>query len=221
MVRAWPQARSSCVFDYAPDGRRASDRGHAAHDGAARGDAGVGAVMDEAGMDTIRLAEAYPWWRKARDGGALVHGGLHPHGARDEAADDRSDHLVVHAAPGAGGDGCAGRAGGRRSWFLLGFGRRRSSSTTFVPKRRRRWGRCATRSRSCGARRRRVRVRGRHLERLRAGLQDAAETPREVPPVYVAATAPKMQALSGEIADGCLTPSITTPAFVRATRART
>jgi 5,10-methylenetetrahydromethanopterin reductase len=38
-----------------------------------------------------------------------------------------------------------------------------------------------------------------------------------VPPVYVAATAPKMQALAGEIADGCLTPSITTPAFVRYT----
>ena len=33
-----------------------------------------------------------------------------------------------------------------------------------------------------------------------------------------AATAPKMQALAGEIADGCLTPSITTPAFVRYTR---
>ena len=40
----------------------------------------------------------------------------------------------------------------------------------------------------------------------------------DVPPVYVAATAPKMQALAGEIADGCLTPSITTPAFVRYTR---
>ena len=50
------------------------------------------------------------------------------------------------------------------------------------------------------------------------GLQDAAETPREVPPVYVAATAPKMQALSGEIATGAWTPSITTPAFVRYTR---
>src|SRR5207244_4913027 len=43
-------------------------------------------------------------------------------------------------------------------------------------------------------------------------LQAAAETPRDVPPVYVAATAPKMQALAGEIADGCLTPSITPPA---------
>src|SRR5207248_4213849 len=49
-------------------------------------------------------------------------------------------------------------------------------------------------------------------------LQDEAVAPREVPPVYVAATAPKMQALAGEIADGCLTPSITTPAFVRYTR---
>jgi 5,10-methylenetetrahydromethanopterin reductase len=45
-----------------------------------------------------------------------------------------------------------------------------------------------------------------------------AHAPREIPPVYVAATAPKMQALAGEIAEGCLTPSITTPAFVRYTR---
>src|SRR5207253_11519434 len=49
-------------------------------------------------------------------------------------------------------------------------------------------------------------------------LQNGAQAPRDVPPVYVAATAPKMQALAGEIADGCLTPSITTPAFVRYTR---
>jgi alkanesulfonate monooxygenase SsuD/methylene tetrahydromethanopterin reductase-like flavin-dependent oxidoreductase (luciferase family) len=49
-------------------------------------------------------------------------------------------------------------------------------------------------------------------------LQAGAETPRDIPPVYVAATAPKMQQLAGEIGDGCLTPSITTPAFVRYTR---
>jgi 5,10-methylenetetrahydromethanopterin reductase len=49
-------------------------------------------------------------------------------------------------------------------------------------------------------------------------LQADAHSTREVPPVYVAATAPKMQALAGEIGDGCLTPSITTPAFVRYTR---
>jgi 5,10-methylenetetrahydromethanopterin reductase len=50
------------------------------------------------------------------------------------------------------------------------------------------------------------------------GMQNGVHAPRDVPPVYVAATAPKMQALAGEIADGCLTPSITTPAFVRYTR---
>jgi 5,10-methylenetetrahydromethanopterin reductase len=49
-------------------------------------------------------------------------------------------------------------------------------------------------------------------------LAPEAESPREVPPVYVAATAPRMQALAGEVGDGCLTPSITTPAFVRYTR---
>jgi 5,10-methylenetetrahydromethanopterin reductase len=49
-------------------------------------------------------------------------------------------------------------------------------------------------------------------------LQQEAHAPRDVPPVYLAATAPKMQALAGEIADGCLTPSITTPPFVRYTR---
>jgi alkanesulfonate monooxygenase SsuD/methylene tetrahydromethanopterin reductase-like flavin-dependent oxidoreductase (luciferase family) len=49
-------------------------------------------------------------------------------------------------------------------------------------------------------------------------LREDAHAPRDVPPVYIAATAPKMQGLAGEIADGCLTPSITTPAFVRYTR---
>jgi alkanesulfonate monooxygenase SsuD/methylene tetrahydromethanopterin reductase-like flavin-dependent oxidoreductase (luciferase family) len=49
-------------------------------------------------------------------------------------------------------------------------------------------------------------------------IQAEAHAPRDVPPVYVAATAPKMQQLAGEIGDGCLTPSITTPAFVRYTR---
>ena len=49
----------------------------------------------------------------------------------------------------------------------------------------------------------------------RACARSEAETPRGVPPLYVAATAPKMQMLAGEIADGLLTPSITTPDYVR------
>src|SRR4029077_10292442 len=46
-----------------------------------------------------------------------------------------------------------------------------------------------------------------------------ADAPGWEVPVYVAATAPMMQELGGEIGDGLLTPSITTPEFVRYTRA--
>ena len=49
-------------------------------------------------------------------------------------------------------------------------------------------------------------------------IQAEAHAPDWQVPVYVAATAPQMQQLGGEIGDGLLTPSITTPAFVRYTR---
>jgi alkanesulfonate monooxygenase SsuD/methylene tetrahydromethanopterin reductase-like flavin-dependent oxidoreductase (luciferase family) len=46
-------------------------------------------------------------------------------------------------------------------------------------------------------------------------LKADAHTPRGVPPVYVAATGPVLQRMSGSVGDGLLTASITTPAFVR------
>jgi 5,10-methylenetetrahydromethanopterin reductase len=49
-------------------------------------------------------------------------------------------------------------------------------------------------------------------------LSPEAHAPDWEVPVYVAATAPRMQELAGEIGDGLLTPSITTPAFVSYTR---
>ena len=72
-------------------------------------------AMDAAGMDTIWLAEAYPWWRKhgmeARS--STVVSALM---AREtKQADDRlGDHLAVHAPSRAGRDGRARRAGGGR-----------------------------------------------------------------------------------------------------------
>jgi len=45
-------------------------------------------------------------------------------------------------------------------------------------------------------------------------LSDEADTPRGAPPMYVAGTGPRMQVYAGEEADGLLTASITTPAFV-------
>src|SRR5207237_7220615 len=49
-------------------------------------------------------------------------------------------------------------------------------------------------------------------------LKKDAHTPRGVPPIYVAATGPVLQKMSGSIGDGLLTASITTPAFVRYSR---
>jgi 5,10-methylenetetrahydromethanopterin reductase len=46
-------------------------------------------------------------------------------------------------------------------------------------------------------------------------LSDEAESPRGSVPIYVAGTGPRMQQYAGEEADGLLTPSITTPGFVR------
>ncbi|MGN6430889.1 MAG: LLM class flavin-dependent oxidoreductase [Gaiellaceae bacterium] len=179
-------------------------------------------AMDEAGIDTIWLAEAYPWWRKhgmeARSStvaSAVIAGATnrltigwgiispftrHP-------VQVAMDARVVQEAAGPGR-------------FILGFG----TSKIFLNNAR------LQTSKTLGPMRDAVEiVRGvlsggafeYEGERWSAdvpALQTGAHTPREVPPVYIAATAPKMQALSGEIADGCLTPSITTPDFVRYTR---
>jgi 5,10-methylenetetrahydromethanopterin reductase len=49
-------------------------------------------------------------------------------------------------------------------------------------------------------------------------LKDDAHTPRGIPPIYIAATGPVLQKMSGSVGDGLLTASITTPAFVRHSR---
>ena len=179
-------------------------------------------VMDRAGLDTIWLAEAYPWWRKhgmeARSStvvSALIAseterltvgwGIISPFTRHPVQV--AMDARVVQEAAGPGR-------------FLLGFG----TSKIFLNNAR------LNGKRTLGPMREAVEIvrgvlGGKAFQYVGdtfsadvPGLQDAAETPRDVPPIYVAATAPKMQALAGEIADGCLTPSITTPAFVRYTR---
>jgi 5,10-methylenetetrahydromethanopterin reductase len=179
-------------------------------------------VTDRVGMDTIWLAEAYPWWRKhgmeARSStvvSALIAerteriavgwGIISPFTRHPVQA--AMDARVVQEAAGPGR-------------FLLGFG----TSKIFLNNA------AMQTKKTLGPMRDAVAIvrgvlaggpfeyDGETWSASVPGLSDAAETPREVPPVYVAATAPKMQALAGEIGDGCLTPSITTPAFVRYTR---
>ena len=49
-------------------------------------------------------------------------------------------------------------------------------------------------------------------------LKADAHTPRGVPPIYIAATGPVLQKMSGSLGNGLLTASITTPEFVRYSR---
>jgi 5,10-methylenetetrahydromethanopterin reductase len=179
-------------------------------------------AMDEAGLDTVWLAEAYPWWRKhgmearsstvvsalmARETERLTIGwGIISPFTR-HPVQVAMDARVVQEAAGP-------------DRFILGFG----TSKIFLNNA------SMQTSKTLGPMRDAVEIvrgvlggsefhySGSTWSANVPALQDGAHTPRGVPPVYVAATAPKMQALAGEIADGCLTPSITTPAFVRYTR---
>jgi 5,10-methylenetetrahydromethanopterin reductase len=179
-------------------------------------------VIDEAGMDTIWLAEAYPWWRKhgmearsstvvsalmARETERLTIGwGIISPFTR-HPVQVAMDARVVQEAAGPGR-------------FLLGFG----TSKIFLNNTKQQTNKTLGPMRDAVAIVKGV-LGGKEFQYDGdtwsadvPALDNAAEAPREVPPVYVAATAPKMQALAGEIGDGCLTPSITTPAFVRYTR---
>jgi 5,10-methylenetetrahydromethanopterin reductase len=179
-------------------------------------------VMDEAGMDTIWLAEAYPWWRKhgmearsstvvsalvARQTERLTIGwGIISPFTR-HPVQVAMDARVVQEAAGHGR-------------FILGFGTSKiflnnagiQTTKTLGPMRD---AVAIVRGVLAGGS---FEYTGTTWNAAVPALQSGAHAPRDLPPVYVAATAPKMQALAGEIADGCLTPSITTPAFVRYTR---
>jgi 5,10-methylenetetrahydromethanopterin reductase len=183
---------------------------------------GSARAMDEAGMDTIWLAEAYPWWRKhgmearsstgvaalmARSTERLTIGWGIIAASTRHPVQVAMDARVVQEAAGPGR-------------FILGFG----TSKIFLNNTK------TQTKKTLGPMRDAVTIARGVLGGERfdydgdtwsadvPAIQAEAHTTREVPPVYVAATAPKMQALAGEIADGCLTPSITTPAFVEYTR---
>ncbi|MDX6411577.1 MAG: 5,10-methylenetetrahydromethanopterin reductase [Gaiellaceae bacterium] len=178
-------------------------------------------ALDEHGFDTIWLAEAYPWWRKhgmearsstvvsalmAKETTRLTIGwGIISPFTRHPVQVAMDARVVQELAPGR---------------FILGFG----TSKIFLNNAK------MQTNKTLGPMRDAVTI----VRGVLSGeefhydgdtwsadvpaLAAEAHAPREVPPVYVAATAPKMQALAGELAEGCLTPSITTPAFVRYTR---
>jgi len=179
-------------------------------------------VMDDVGMDTIWLAEAYPWWRKhgmeARSS-TVVSGLIARETSRIAVGWGIISPFTRHPVQAAMDARVVQEAAGPGR-FLLGFG----TSKIFLNNARMQTNRTLGPMRDAVAIVRGVlsgeafEYDGETWSASVPRLDDAAHALREVPPVYVAATAPKMQALAGEIGDGCLTPSITTPAFVRYTR---
>jgi 5,10-methylenetetrahydromethanopterin reductase len=176
-------------------------------------------ALDELGFDTIWLAEAYPWWRKhqmeARSSTVVsalmaqatkrltIGWGIISPFTRHPVQVAMDARVVQELAPGR---------------FILGFG----TSKIFLNNA------LMQTNKTLGPMRDAVTIVRGVLSgdafRYDGDTWSAdvpamnADAPDDVPPVYVAATAPKMQALAGEIGDGCLTPSITTPAFVGYTR---
>src|SRR5919107_5702007 len=178
--------------------------------------------LDRNGFDTIWLAEAYPWWRKhgmearsstavsslmARDTERLTIAWGIVSAYTRHPVQAAMDARVVQEAAGPGR-------------FIAGFG----TSKIFLNNTK------SQTKKTLGPMRDAVTIARGVLSGERfdydgdtwsadvPAMAADPHAPREAPPLYVAATAPKMQQLAGEIADGCLTPSITTPEFVRYTR---
>jgi alkanesulfonate monooxygenase SsuD/methylene tetrahydromethanopterin reductase-like flavin-dependent oxidoreductase (luciferase family) len=181
--------------------------------------------LDRRGFDTIWLAEAYPWWRKhqmearsstvvsalmARETERLTiaWGIISPYTRHPVQV--AMDARVVQEAAGPGR-------------FVVGFG----TSKIFLnnaklggppkvtkPLAHMRDSIEIVRGALSGAA---FEYDGRAYSAALPALSAEADAPNGTVPVYVAGTAPLMQQLGGEVGDGVLTPSITTPAFVRYT----
>ena len=178
-------------------------------------------VMDRAGFDTIWLAEAYPWWRKheyeARSATAIsavlareterisIGWGIispytrHPIQVAMEAR-------VTQEAAGEGR-------------FYLGFGASKilmhEVGDPTLPLTAVRESIEIVRPILAGEG---LDYEGEVFTARVPPMSPDTEAPRSLVPIYIAGTGPKMQQLAGEIADGLLTASITTPGFVRYAR---
>ena len=183
-------------------------------------------VMDEVGMDTVWLAEAYPWWRKHGMEGksstvlsALIAaqtkrltvgwGIISPYTRHPVQA--AMDARIVQEAAGPGR-------------FIPGFGtskiflnntKQGGDPKVVKPLAHMRDSVAIMRGILGGER---FEYDGKVFSADVPALQADAHVPRWDVPVYVAATAPLMQQLGGEIGDGMLTASITTPPFVKYTK---
>jgi 5,10-methylenetetrahydromethanopterin reductase len=178
-------------------------------------------ALDRHGFDTIWLAEAYPWWRKhqmearsstvlsaliAKETERLTIGwGIISPFTRHPIQVAMDARVTQELAP---------------ERFLLGFG----ASRIFMKEIG------ADGAKPLNPTRDALRIvrgvleggdfsyEGKAFTAVVPPLSDDAASPRGSVPIYVAGTGPRMQQYAGEEADGLLTPSITTPGFVRYAR---
>jgi 5,10-methylenetetrahydromethanopterin reductase len=178
-------------------------------------------AMDEAGLDTIWLAEAYPWWRKhqmearsstvvsaliARETRRLTVGwGIISPFTRHPIQIAMEARVTQEAA------------GPDRFYLGLGVSKifMRHAGIDSKP--------VAAMTEAAGIIRGvlagdAVDVDGKVFSAHVPALKDDADTPRWDVPLYFAGTGPMMLRASARTADGLLTASITTPAFVRYVR---
>ena len=178
-------------------------------------------AMDEGGFDTIWLAEAYPWWRKhsmeARSSTALS-----PLIARETETlaigwgiiSPFTRHPIQIAMEARVTQEAAGE--GR---FYLGLGVSkifmRHANVESKPVAAMKEAAEIVRGILAGEA---FDLDGRVFSAHVPALEDDADAPRWDVPIYFAGTGPMMLRASAQAADGLLTASITTPAFVRYVR---
>jgi 5,10-methylenetetrahydromethanopterin reductase len=175
-------------------------------------------ALDRHGFDTIWLAEAYPWWRKhqmeARSSTVLsaliaqaterltIGWGIISPFTRHPIQVAMDARVTQELAP---------------HRFRLGFGASRIfmkeiGADDVKPLNPTRDAVRIVRGVLEGGD---FRYEGKAFTAIVPALSEEARTPRGSVPIYVAGTGPRMQKYAGEEADGLLTPSITTPDFVR------
>jgi 5,10-methylenetetrahydromethanopterin reductase len=182
-------------------------------------------AMDRLGFDTMWLAEAYPWWRKhsmearsatalspvlARETERLALGwGIISPYTRHPIQVAMEARVTQEAA----GPGRFYLGLGASKIFMreIGVGERMSNRPLTAV---RETVEIVKAMLAGGA----VDYEGDQFTARAGPLAPDAHAPEHEVPIYIAGTGPKMQQLAGEVADGLLTASITTPDFVRYSR---
>jgi 5,10-methylenetetrahydromethanopterin reductase len=181
-------------------------------------------ACEDAGFDTFWIAEAYPWWRKhsfeARSSTAIL-AVIAAQTCRIELGWGIISPYTRHPVQIAMEARVMQDLAGDR--FLLGLGASKIFMKEIGEGERGKAGPATVMRESIEIVRGALRgdafeYRGKVFAASVPPLKADAHTPRGVPPIYIAATGPVLQKMSGAAGDGLLTASITTPEFVRYSR---